>query len=199
MSQSGSASPPSRASNTPRRRPEIPHSKTDTFMEQSHLNLHTRSRSTSQISDFSLSSLDGDSTPTQRTNSMPLPLPTTEMPSTPQQTPAPTGNWEQQFFDQAFMSEIQGFEGGTVDFLYNAGAASMFASPAYPPSSNYSPAMSFSSEGSIDGLENGHIDPKLTTDYDDLFNTHIPFNHGNDLCLTPPQFEFSTSFPSIVI
>lgn len=97
------------------------------------------------------------------------------------------------------MSEIQGFEGGTVDFLYNAGAASMFASPAYPPSSNYSPAMSFSSEGSIDGLENGHIDPKLTTDYDDLFNTHIPFNHGNDLCLTPPQFEFSTSFPSIVI
>lgn len=68
----------------------------------------------------------------------------------------------------------------------------MFASPAYPPSSNYSPAMSFSSESSIDGLENVHIDPKLTNDYDDLFNSHIPFNGGSDLCLTPPQFDFST-------
>jgi hypothetical protein len=113
------------------------------------------------------------------------------MPSTPQQHPALAGNWDQQFFDQAFMAEMQGFEGGTIDFLYNAGAVGMFANPAYPPASNYSPAMSFSSEGSVDGLENVHIDPKLANDYDDLFNTRIPFNGGNDLCLTPPQFDFS--------
>ena len=100
------------------------------------------------------------------------------------------GNWDQQFFDQAFMSDMPSFEGGTVDFLYSAGEAGMFASPAYP-SSNYSPAMTFSSEGSIDGLDKIHIDPKLTNDYDDLFNTNIPFNGGNDLCMTPPQFDFS--------
>lgn len=110
------------------------------------------------------------------------------MPSTPQ--PQMTGNWDQQFFDQAFMSEIQGFEGATMDFLYNAGAAGMFASPAYP-ASNYSPSLSYSSGGSIDDtLENIHIDPKLT-EYDDLFNTNISFNGGNDLCLTPPRFDYS--------
>jgi hypothetical protein len=108
----------------------------------------------------------------------------------PPPPPALTGNWDQQFFDQAFVSEIQAFDGGPVDFLYNAGAAGMMASPAYPPSSSFSPAMSFSSEGSIDGLDNIHIDPKLTHDYNEYYETHIPFNGGSDLCLTPPQFDF---------
>jgi hypothetical protein len=129
---------------------------------------------------------------------MPL-IPTTpepNMPSTPQPQTTLTGNWDQQFFDQAFVSDPLGFEGaGTVDFLYNAGAVNnMFASPAYP-SSSYSPSLSYSSEGSIDGsLDNSHLDPKLT-EYDDLFNPHIPFNGGNDLCLTPPRFDFSTLLP----
>lgn len=96
------------------------------------------------------------------------------------------------------MSELQDFEGGTVDFLYQAGAAGMFASPAYP-SSNYSPALSYTSEGSIDGsLDGVHIDPKLTNDYDDLLNTH-PFNGGNDLCLTPPSFEYGMCLTFIEI
>lgn len=91
------------------------------------------------------------------------------------------------------MSEIQDFEGGIVDFLYQAGAASLFASPAYP-SSNYSPALTYTNESSIDGsLESVHNGPTLSNDFDDLFNTHVPFNGGNDLCLTPTRFEYGMS------
>ena len=197
-SRSNSSSSPSRSSSTsaPKQRPEIPRSKTD-FLERPHFHPHSRSRSTSQISELSLSSIDGDITPTQNiTKSCLSNTPEPIIPSTPQQQPALTGNWDQQFFDQAFMSEIQGFEGGTVDFLYNAGAAGVFASPVYQ-SSNYSPSLSYSSKSSMDGsLDNINIDPKLTNEFDDLFNTHIPFNGGNGLCLTTPPLDFSTSFYS---
>jgi hypothetical protein len=196
--RSNSTSSPSRPSSTssPKQRPEISRNKTD-FLERPHLHPHSRSRSTSQISELSLSSIDADITPTQNiTKSCLSNTPEPIIPPTPQQQPAFTGSWDQQFFDQAFMSEIQGFEGGTVDFLYNVGAAGMFASPVHQ-SSNYSPSLSYSSKSSMDGiLDNINIDPQLTNDFDDLFNTHIPFNGGNNLCLTMPPLDFSTSFYS---
>ena len=175
---------------TSKQRPEISCSKTD-FLEQPHLHPQARSRSTSQISEISL---DGDITPTQNAPLADLSTtPESNIPSTPQQQTAFAGNWDQQFFDQAFMTEINGLD-GTVDLLYRVGAAGMFANPTYP-SSNYSPSLSYSSDCSMDcSPDNIVIDPKLTNEYDNLFDTNISFNNGNDICLTTPPLDFSTSF-----
>ena len=87
-SRSSSTSPSSN-SNTPKQRPEMSRSKTD-FLERPHLHPHSRSRSTSLVSEFSL---DGDNTPTQaKPRSL---IPTTPEPNMPSWTLCHLDLWVQ--------------------------------------------------------------------------------------------------------